>query len=98
MHVFSMAQLIIVTVLAAAFSLPSAAASINREPLGPAGGDQFDVVISPDDAIPSISLAHFAIHRSNDAGQTWKSLQNAEMANGGFLSMTIDPMSLCLCL
>ena len=50
MHVFSMAQLIIVTVLAAAFSLPSAAASINREPLGPAGGDQFDVVISPDDA------------------------------------------------
>lgn len=92
MRVFCLARTIFVTILTASPALPVSATNVTWEPLGPAGGDQFDVVISPDDPNTIYTLAHFAIHRSTDAGQTWRSLQNADMASGTFLSMTIDPL------
>ena len=73
-------------------ALPVSATNVTWEPLGPAGGDQLDVVISPNDPNTIYTLAHFAIHFSTDAGQTWRSLQNADMVSGTFLSMTIDPL------
>ena len=90
MRVFSLARTIFAAILTASMALPVLATNVTWEPLGPAGGDQFDVVISPDNSNTIYSLAHFAIHRSSDAGQTWVSLQNSDMARGTFLSMTID--------
>ena len=65
-------------------------ASSAWSPLGPDGGDQFKVVISPSNPNTLFALGHHSVHRSLNAGYSWTALHNNEMAGGTFLAMVIQ--------
>lgn len=72
--------------------LPHAMASSSWEPIGPFGGDQFEVKISPSNKDTLFVLGNFAVHRSTDAGLHWQAIHKSDMAMGHFYSLAFDPL------
>jgi photosystem II stability/assembly factor-like uncharacterized protein len=88
----TIASLLLIT--ASLFFLPvhHALASLEWEPIGPFGGDQFEVKISPSNRNTLFVLANSAIHRSTDAGLHWKAIHKTNMSQGSFYSFAFDPL------
>lgn len=67
------------------------AEALTWQPIGPNGGDQFQVVISPVDPDTLFALSHYAVHRSPDGGSHWQAIQTSEMQNSTHLALVFDP-------
>ena len=71
------------------------AGTIRAEPawqsLGPEGGDQFTVRLSPADPNTIFLTSHSSVHRSRDAGETWSPVHVADMARGTIHDLAFDP-------
>ncbi len=66
-------------------------ALLQWESIGPFGGDQFIVQISPNDPNTLFSFGHHNIHRSTDAGLSWDPIHTTEMSKGSFRALTFEP-------
>ena len=68
-------------------------ASLEWESIGPSGGDQFLLRISPEnpDILYSVSIS--GLYRSTDAGTNWGTIHKTEMANGQFRDLVFGPNS-----
>ncbi len=66
-------------------------AIIEWEQIGPNGGDQFDIKISP--TYPNIlfALANANLHRSINAGESWEQILPNKMSWYGIMSLAFDP-------
>jgi len=72
----------------------AASAQTNWQGMGPFGGDQFMVKISPQDRNTLFTLSHHALHRSRNAGETWQALHTIDMVNGTYLDLAFKPGAL----
>ncbi|GAB4339377.1 MAG: hypothetical protein Kow0099_14350 [Candidatus Abyssubacteria bacterium] len=75
------------------FAIPAVLeAAPSWEPLGPFGGDRFELKISPADRQTLFVYGHRNIHKSIDGGLTWAPVSTAEMNHSNtFLSLVFDP-------
>ena len=79
--------------LTVAWATPAPAVVTQWEPLGPYGGDRFEVRISPIDNQILFVHGGRGIHRSVDAGANWTSVSTPEMIQyNSILTMEFDPM------
>jgi photosystem II stability/assembly factor-like uncharacterized protein len=63
------------------------------EPLGPLGGDRFDLKISPVDNDTVFVYGHRGVHKSVDGGLTWAPVSTPEMNHANtFLTLVFDPV------
>jgi hypothetical protein len=67
-------------------------AVLEWEPIGPDGGDQFDIIISPVDPNTLFALANSAIHRSTNAGIDWEAIHTEEISQSPILSLVFNPL------
>jgi len=82
-----------VVLLALFCPTPFGYAQVNTyEPIGPWGGDRYQVYIDPGDP-QTLYVVGFGIHKSTDGGEHWYPLQNTDTPSGGLLafSLAFDP-------
>lgn len=82
---------IAVLAFAALFFGMAASAVLEWEAIGPDGGDQFMVRISPRDPDTLFLTAHSAVHRSRDRGETWTPVHTAAMAQATIHGLAFHP-------
>lgn len=91
MGIRTIAGLLLIT--ANLFLLPAhAIPSLEWESIGPYGGDQFEVRISPANPDTLFVIANAAVHRSTDAGLHWQPIHKTDMSWAGFYSLAFDPL------
>jgi hypothetical protein len=61
------------------------------ENIGPDGGDQFMIRISPQDPDTLFLTAHSSVHRSRDRGETWTPVHVPDMARGTLHDLVFSP-------
>ena len=84
---------LVVAALTLAFAGPASAAT-QWEPLGPYGGDRFELKISPYDNQTLFVYGVQGIHKSVDGGATWYSVSTPDMEKmNGILSLDFDPLN-----
>jgi len=77
-----------------------AAGPLSWESVGPPGGDRFMIKVSPGSTQTVFVLGYHAVHRSDDAGETWSMKQSPEMAPDTFLDIAFavpNPQQLWVC-
>ncbi|MEW6219012.1 MAG: choice-of-anchor D domain-containing protein [Thermodesulfobacteriota bacterium] len=68
-----------------------AGAALRWEAIGPEGGDQFAIGISPHDPSLLFVTGHHGVFRSRDGGESWQAVHHHAMADGSFLGLAFSP-------
>ena len=85
---------IIILLLSAVFTFTiqsQVKATVKWEQIGPDGGDQFDIKISPTDPNTLFALSASNLHRSINAGENWEMVFSEEISWRGITSLAFDP-------
>ncbi|MCB1880522.1 MAG: choice-of-anchor D domain-containing protein [Gammaproteobacteria bacterium] len=69
------------------------AEAVQWDVIGPYGGDQYDIRVSPSNSQTLFALSMHGVNRSRDAGASWQPKHVADMSPGGYTGFTFDPLN-----